>query len=143
MTSEQTRNDRLRFPESVREVYDALTNGTDPQQTPFEYLKDVFIISACIGFNKGLNKSIAGPKGGDFRLEVFSETDKDILKAIAVAHSGDVLILERRGDEVISAKVLDLVEEFAHGGALELKALLLDKPGTTLWNLVDLIKSIK
>lgn len=137
---EQSRNDRARFPIEVRDIYYKLTQGTDPEQMPFETLKDVFMFAACIGFKKNLRKPLeAGPKT-DMRMEVFSDKDKNIMRSMAIAEIGNVDVLNKSSDELISGKVLDIVEEYAYGGILEIKASIIDQPGATLWNLIDFLK---
>ncbi|MGN6398659.1 MAG: hypothetical protein ACTHMI_24025 [Mucilaginibacter sp.] len=135
------RTTRIRIHDSVRPIYDRLYGNSNIEQLPFPQIKDVFIFAACVGYQKKNRRPIPAGKRTDLRLEVFSDTDKQIMKAIALAATNDVVVLEKKPEERISGKVLTIVEEFAHGGIEELKSML-DQPGYTLYNLVDMIGNI-
>ena len=100
------------------------------------------MMAAIMGFNKGVRRPLEEGRAEGMRTEVFSENDLEIMKALAVAETGDVAVLERRTTEVLSSEVLTIAEEYAHGGIEELKRQLIDTPGDTLTNLVDLMLSL-
>lgn len=74
-----------------------------------------------------------GGKKSTIRLDVFREEGIGLLKAIAIAETGDVQVLQNLND------VLIIAEEYAHAGIYDVKAYLLDERGRPLWNLVDLV----
>lgn len=143
MTMEtQIRTDRARIHESVRDIYTKLTEGGNVEEAPFYSLKDVFMVAACLGYNKGNHKSFPpGKIASTIRAEVFKEKELDILKAIALAHTNEIRVLEKGHDEIVSSQVLTIAEEYAHGGIEEVNNLIVEKPGYSLMNLVDLIES--
>ena len=128
--SESSRRDRVYIDDSVLQIYKELTEGNNPEQTPFTTYKDVFL-----GFQNGRRKPVTAGAKTTIRLDVFREEGVNLLKAIAIAETGDVAVLRHLGD------VLTLAEEYAHAGIYDVKAQLLDERGRPLWNLVDLINS--
>lgn len=138
----ESRSDRARIHDSTRDVYEALTGGNDPEQTPFFSLKDVFMVACSIGYKKGksMRKPLETGKKEGIRMEVFTEKERDVLKGIALAETGDIKVLEKKPDELISGKVLTIAEEYANGGIEELRSMVIEKPGYALLNLVALIK---
>jgi dnd system-associated protein 4 len=139
---EDIRSDRARMHENTRDVYSALNTG-DPLQGPFHTNKDIFMLAASVGFSKKNKKPLEPGKKEGIRLEVFTEKDRDLLKAIALAHTNDIHVLAKQPDDIISPQVLTIAEQYAHGGIEELRALLIEKPGHKLWNLVDLMHQFK
>ena len=133
--SESSRRDRVYIDDSVLQIYKELTEGNNPEQTPFTTYKDVFLLAACLGFQNGRRKPVTAGAKTTIRLDVFREEGVNLLKAIAIAETGDVAVLRHLGD------VLTLAEEYAHAGIYDVKAQLLDERGRPLWNLVDLINS--
>ncbi len=125
------RAERAFYPEEVKSIYIALTEGDNTEQAPFETYKQVFMLAACMGYRKNLRRSLPAGKKPDIRMEVFSEKDKYILKGIALAASGEVELLE-------DFAYMDIIEEYAYSGIYEVKTELMDKPGAVLWNLVGL-----
>jgi len=123
--------ERVSIDESVMPIYKDLTGETE--DAPFVTLKDVFMMSACLGFRVGKRRALtAGPKN-QIRCEIFTEDDIALLKAIAIASTGDVQVLLNPGE------VLTIAEEHAQAGIHELKRHLLDQRGKALWNLVELV----
>ncbi len=136
--TEISRNDRVYIDESASEIYRQLKSGanTQPEEAPFETFKDIFMLAVCQGFQNG--RRIRTTKAGsEIRLSVFTEDDLAILKAIAIAETGDVQILSSQSD------ILVIAEEYANSGIHDLKADLLDKRGHAIWNLVDLLEAIE
>ena len=131
MTETTSRKERVLIDESVMDIYRALRTDGDMQveQAPFSTYKDIFMMAACLGFRSGRRSSLPGKAASDIRESVFSESDLAVLKAIAIADSGDVEILSRPGE------VLRISEEFAQTGIHDLKGNLLHEQGRPLWNL--------
>jgi len=131
-----TRTDRVYMDESVSDIYQQLKSGANkqPEEAPFETFKDIFMLAACLGFQNGRRVPTI-KSGSEIRLSVFTEDDIAILKAIAIAETGDVEILARFGE------ILTIAEEYANADIYEVKAYLMDEGGRPLWNLASLINS--
>jgi dnd system-associated protein 4 len=137
------RSDRVNIDDSVMELYKALTynapttdgqfENTDKEHSPFSTYRDIFLFAACIGFQNGHRKALPAGKKTTIRKEVFGEQGLLVMKAIAIAETGDVAILASLGD------VLTIAEEYAYAGIYDLKTQLLDERGRPLWNLVNLL----
>ena len=132
---ETARSDRVNIDDSVIHIYKALTEDPNIEQSPFRTYKDVFMLAAILGHRRSKRQSLPTGKKHTIRREVLTETDFTLLKAIAIATTGDVDVLMQLGD------ILTIAEEYAHAGIHDLKAHLLDERGYPLWNLVDLINS--
>ena len=133
--NEASRRDRVYIDDAVMDIYKALTEDPNPEQSPFATYKDIFLLAACLGFQHGRRKQLSSGARTTIRLDVFREEGLGLLKALAIADTGDVAVLQKLGD------VLTIAEEYAHAGIYDLKAQLLDERGRPLWNLVDLINS--
>ena len=131
--TELSRSDRVNIDDSVIQTYRDLTEDPNTEQSPFRTYKDVFMFAACLGYRRGDRRQLPAGKKHTIRREVFTEGDFTLLKAIAIAASGDVDVLLHLGD------ILTIAEEYAHTGIHDLKAHLLDQRGRPLWNLVELI----
>ena len=118
-------------------VYKDLTEGSDVEQAPFRTYKGVFMFATCLGYRnrRGSRRQLPTGKKHTIRREIFTENDFILLKAIAIATTGDVDVLMQLGD------ILTIAEEYAHAGIYDLKAYLLDERGQSLWNLVNLLNS--
>lgn len=134
MADESMNRDTVSIDEAVHEIYKQLTEGNNVLTTPFRTMKDVFMWAVCMGIQKGQKKAVTGKKVPIFRWAQFdSQTDVPLLKAIAIAESGDVSILLKRND------ILMLAEEYANGGLYNLRDSVMDEYGQPLWNLVSLL----
>ena len=126
--------DTVSIDDSVHNIYKRLTEGNDPVDVPFQTMKDVFMWAASLGYQRGERKPIRGKRTTIFRWAQFSpQTDIPLIKAMAIADSGDVEVLMRQED------VLTAVEEYANAGIIALESRLSHTNGQNLWNLVDLL----
>jgi dnd system-associated protein 4 len=126
---------RVSIESSLHDLYKQLAEGTNPESAPFRTMKDVFMLAACLGYRRGQRKPIAGSKRQIFHWAQFSEqVDEPILKAIAIATTGDIQVL---GD---LEQVVQIAEEYANAGFSELNAQVLDQSGQPLWGLVELVR---
>ena len=106
----------------------------DPINFPFSTMKDVFIWSACLGFRSGRRKPITGKRKMIFRWAQLSpQTDIPLLKAIAIADSGDVQVLLNQNE------IVNIAEEYANAGIYELRDSVLEGRDLPLWNLIELL----
>jgi dnd system-associated protein 4 len=138
--TEFTRTDRVYIDEAAIEFYRQLKKegNSEPEQAPFDTFKDLFMFAVCLGYENGRRtKPRKGSNGGEVPTKVFSENDLAILKAIAIADTGDVEVLGRLGE------IYAIAEEYANTGIHEVKAYVLDEGGRPLWNLVNLLNSEK
>lgn len=136
--TEYTRTDRVYIDESAIEFYRQLKKegNSEPEQSPFDTFKDLFMFAVCLGYQNGRRtKPRKGNNGGEVPTKVFSEDDQAILKAIAIADTGGVEVLDRLGE------IYAIAEEYANTGIHEVKAYALDEGGRPLWNLVSLLSS--
>ncbi len=126
--------DTVSIDDSVHDIYKQLTEGNDPIDVPFQTMKDVFMWAASLGYQRGERKPIRGKRTTIFRWAQFSpQTDIPLIKAMAIADSGDVEVLMRQED------VLTTVEEYANAGIIALESRLSNTNGQNLWNLVELL----
>ncbi|NMC85961.1 MAG: hypothetical protein GYA58_11805 [Anaerolineaceae bacterium] len=137
---DQSRSNRASIDESVIDIYNELRDdnkdriGLNVERSPFPTLKDIFMFSTCLGFQKRIRKKLSPGKKTTIRLEVFTESDIALLKSIAIAETGDIKVLGNTGD------ILTIAEEYAYSGIQDLKELLLDQGGKPLWNLINILK---
>lgn len=126
--------DTVSIDDSVHNIYKRLTEGNDPVDVPFQTMKDVFMWAASLGYQRGERKPIRGKRTTIFRWAQFSpQTDIPLIKAMAIADSGDVEVLMRQEE------VLATVEEYANAGIISLESSLSNANGQNLWNLVDIL----
>jgi dnd system-associated protein 4 len=126
--------DTVAIDEAVHEIYKQLTEGNDPVNVPFRTMKDVFMWAASLGYRRGERRPLTGKRVTIFRWAQFSpQVDIPLLKALAIADSGDVNVLLSQDE------ILTIAEEYANAGIHELRARVLDEYGQPLWNLVNLL----
>ena len=135
MTEIAASRDTVAIEEAVHEIYKQLTEGSDPVTVPFRTMKDVFMWAACLGYRQGERRPLTGKRVTIFRWAQFtSQVDVLLLKALAIAASGDVNVLLSQDE------ILTIAEEYANVGIHELRASVLDEYGQPLWNLADKIR---
>jgi len=127
-----SRSDRVSIDEAVMDIYRELTEGSNVEQAPFRTLKDVFMLAVALGFRRSVRRPAPSHSKHTIRKEVFSDNDYHLLKAIAIATTGDVEVLMRQSE------VLTIAEGFAQVGIHEVKSVLMEQAGRPLWNLVGL-----
>lgn len=136
-SNESTRGDRINIDDAVMDIYRDLTDneskeGGSKEQAPFSTYRDLFLLAACVGLQTKRRTPLSAGRKTTIRKEVFGDEGLAILKAIAIAATGDVEVLSNLGD------VLTIAEEYANGGIYEVKAGLVDERGRPLWNLISL-----
>jgi dnd system-associated protein 4 len=126
---------RISIDSSLHDLYKQLSEGNNLETAPFRTMKDVFMLAACLGYRRGEPKPIVGKKQQIFHWAQFSEqVDVPILKALAIAWTGDIQVL---GDQ---EQIVQIAEEYANAGIQELKSVVVDQLGQPLWNLVELTR---
>jgi dnd system-associated protein 4 len=126
---------RVSIDSNLHELYKQLSEGNNLESAPFRTMKDVFMLAACLGYRRNQRKPLIGSKRQVFHYTQFSDQiDMPILKAIAIATTGDILVLANQ------EQIVQIAEEYANAGVQELKAQVVDQVGQPLWSLVDLIR---
>ena len=126
--------DAVAVDEAIHEIYRQLIEGNDPVSVPFRTMKDVFMWAACLGYRHGERRPLTGKRVTIFRWAQFTpQVDVPLLKALAIADSGDVNVL------LSEDEILTIAEEYANAGIHELRASVLGEYGQPLWNLVGLL----
>ena len=138
MTEETSSRDTVVVDEPAHEIYKQLTEGNNVLSVPFRTMKDVFMWAVCLGVQQNKRKPLTAKKVTVFRWAQFdSQVDIPLLKAIAIANSGDIGVLLKRND------ILTIAEEYANAGIYELRDGLLAEYGQPLWNLVKILDESK
>lgn len=128
-----TERDTIGVDAEAHEVYKHLTEGDDPSNVPFRTMKDVFMWAMVLGYRLGERHPLGGRRVTIFRwAQLAPQTDVPLLKALAIADSGDTDVLRGR------AEILTIAEEYANAGIHDLRARILEERGQPLWNLVEL-----
>ena len=97
MNEERIVRDTVHIDDSVHDIYKRLTEGNDPVDVPFQTMKDLFMWAASLGYQQGERKPIRSKRTTIFRWAQFSsQTDIPLIKAMAIADSGDVEVLMRQ-----------------------------------------------
>lgn len=92
--------------------------------------------AVALGVRTGKRLPLNGAKTQIFRWDQLSQDlDVPLLKALAVAETGEVDVLLRED------QVLRLAEEYANAGIREMKEDLLAQPGQPLWDLTSLVRA--
>lgn len=131
-----SRSDRIAIEAKLHDTYKELSSGTDPEFAPFEELKDVFLIAACLGFEIGKRRPLSSDRRDIVRWETLSpETDVPVLYALAIAATGTVDVLDDRG------KVLTIAEEYANEGIHLLVGNIVNQNVRPLWKLIEMIRA--
>jgi dnd system-associated protein 4 len=137
-TSEVRGGDRVSIETAVHQLFRDLTERSteNPESAPFLFMKDVFMWAVALGVRTGKRLPLNGAKTQIFRWDQLSQDlDVPLLKALAVAETGEVDVLLRED------QVLRLAEEYANAGIREMKEDLLAQPGQPLWDLTSLVRA--
>lgn len=100
--------DRFYVQKDKHATFQALS---EKAEGPFDYIKDVFVFSAAVGYRFDRRVPLENPKQHVGFWHYLSESrDQPLLQAIAIAESGGLDVLADRGE------VITIAEEFANGG---------------------------
>ena len=125
---------RLKRGKDKEEIYKKLVGDED---SPFLQFSHVFLMAACVGFLHGKKEDLV-PGGEQIPWSVFNDdADQAIVNAIAFAETNDLNILLCTEEQ--TDRKFDIIEKYANGGIRILKERLLDAPGKSLDNLVNMI----
>ena len=130
--------DRIRIDKIHHPIYIALTkpqeNENHQDLSPFESMKNVFMLAIFIGYNEEKRIPLGKDKEMIFAWARFSpEEDVPLLRSLALAETEDVEVLTDQD------RILTIAEEYANGGITEIQKQVEDMPGDRITNLVDLL----
>ena len=130
--------DRIRIDKIHHPTYIALTkpreNENHQDLSPFESMKNVFMLATFIGYNEEKRVPLEKDKELIFAWARFSpEEDVPLLRALALAETEDVEVLTDQD------RILTIAEEYANGGITEIQKQVEDMPGDRITNLVALL----
>ncbi|MBI3825589.1 MAG: hypothetical protein HY294_06320 [Candidatus Rokubacteria bacterium] len=126
----EVRRDRVSVDAASHEFYRTLTSG---EESPFKTMKDLFLVAACLGFQ--LNKRVPLERRQQvFAWSIFSpQDDIPVLRALAIAATGDVKVLLDQGE------LLTIAEEYANGGISLIEQRVAQEPGDRLLKFAELV----
>ena len=132
--------DRIRIDKVHHPTYIALTklreNENHQDLSPFESMKNVFMLASFIGYNEKKRIPLGKDKEMIFAWARFSpEEDVPLLRALALAETEDVEVLTDQD------RILTIAEEYANGGIIKIRDQVEDMPGDRITNLVDLLRN--
>lgn len=123
---------RVSIEAGLHDLYKQLSEGKKLEDAPFETMKDIFMLAACLGYDLGEPRPLDGGQRDIFHWTQFSDrVDVPILNALAIAETGDIQVLADQ------ERVLRIAEEYANAGIREIREQLLDGSRQPLWSLVD------
>jgi dnd system-associated protein 4 len=134
MSDSSISRDAVYIDKSVHEIYKQLTEGNDPVSVPFRTMKDVFLMAASLGYQKGVRQPLTGKRELIFRWAQFSpQTDLPLLKALAISTTSNIEVL------VSPEEIVSIAQEYANAGIHELRLQILEETGQPLLNIVQLL----
>ena len=130
-----SQNLKIYIDQDQHEFYDRLTqrSGENPDDHPFQTMKDLFMVAACLGAKHNRFQEIKKPRD-IFSSSVFDQkVDIPVLVSIAYGHEQKFEILM---DENV---MVWIVQGYACGGFDIIKEKLLQSPGRLLDNMITMI----
>lgn len=132
-TQSHQRNNRIHIDKSHHPVYKELTESEEVKQ-PFDSMKNVFMLAVFIGYQQDQRIPLEN------RVDIFSwdvlsndEENVSLLRALALAETGDVEVLTDQGE------ILDIAEQYANAGIREIQEKISDIQDNRIMHLVSLI----
>lgn len=95
--------------------------------------KEFFFLSMALGLSHKDKRPLT-QREGFVRAEYLQESDRALLKAVAIVESQDMAVLQN------TEQIFGLAEEYAMGGLDHFKALVLEQPGSLVRKLSDLAR---
>lgn len=139
-TSEATKRDRAYVDKSQIESYRQLAGVGDSgkksvngdQISPFKSLKDVFLLSVCIGVRIGKRTPLKDRQEVVLTSYLNNHQDMAFLRAVAIVEQAEIEVVGNTNE------VLTIAEEYANTGFEELRRRL-NSAGIPVENLVELV----
>lgn len=105
----------------------------NPDHFPFQTMKDLFMIAACLGVKYDAYEPLKSSKD-IFGSEVFDDKiDVPVMSVIAYKREKNISVL------CDDRKVLETVQNYANGGIAYVVEDIINNPGTPLNNLIGLV----
>lgn len=127
------KNLRVYIDKDKHELYEQLVKrGSDnPDNHPFQTMKDLFMVAACLGARNNSFEEIKSSKD-IFNSDVFDEkTDVPILASLAFQKEKSLSVLN---DE---KKILEIAQGYANRGIDDVYNAILNNPGRPLFNYIE------
>ena len=117
--NQQPRNrNRIFVDRSHRDlVYVELTNSLENEDvSPFESMKNLFMLAVFVGYHEKKKLPLkSGNRVDIFRWDQFGEDDVFLLRALALAETGEIEVL------INQDMILSIAEQYAHSGIIEIQ----------------------
>jgi dnd system-associated protein 4 len=129
------KNLRVYIDKGTHEIYEKLVKrgSENPDDFPFQTMKDLFMVAACLGAKETQYEEIDSAKD-IFNADVFDENiDIPVLSSLAYLYEKKLVVLND------SKRILEIAQGYANGGIHLLKEQLLNNPGRPLNNLIEII----
>lgn len=130
-----SQNLKIYIDQDQHEFYDRLTqrSGENPDDHPFQTMKDLFMVAACLGAKHNRFQEIKKPRD-IFSSSVFDQkADIPVLVSIAYGHEQKFEVLMDENEMV------SIVQGYACGGFDLIKEKLIQSPGRLLDNMITMI----
>jgi len=129
------KNLRVYIDKDKHETYEKLVKrgSENPDHFPFQTMKDLFMLSACLGYKYDAYEEIGSSKD-IFSSDVFDEK-VDIPMIISLAFAKEKTLMNLLNGR----KVLDVAQGYANGGIGYVVEEIINNPGKPLNNLVEMI----
>lgn len=129
------KNLKVYIDKEKHDTYEKLVKrgSENPDHYPFQTMKDLFMLSACLGYKHNAFEEIDSSKD-IFSTDVFDEK-VDIPMLVALAYGREKALI----DLLDGRKVLDIAQGYANGGIGYVIEEVVNNPGKPLNNLVGLI----
>lgn len=124
-----TRRDTVHIDSKHHDLYSELVGG----EAPFRTMKDLFMLAASVGCESA-SRTPLSRRQVIFRWPQFSsQEDVPILRAMAIAETGDTSVL------IDQDQVLTIAEEYANAGIEQIRQHVVSLPGDHLENVVHFL----
>ena len=127
--------ERVSIDESCQVTYQVLTQRSGDDTSPFESMKDLFMLAMFVGYRKGERKPLTNKVGIFNWQQGFKTDEKSLIYALAVTVTGGVEVLADRNE------ILDIAEEYANGGMEQIEEDINNIPSDKIYNLLGLLST--
>lgn len=127
------RNNRIYIDKSWHPLYKELTESEGTEQV-FDSMRNIFMFATFIGYQDG-NKIPLTNKVDIFTWDILSgnESNVPLLRALALTETEDIEVLTDQG------KILDIAEQYANAGIIEIKKKIGDIQENRIMHLISLL----
>ncbi len=136
-TTEQPR-DFINIDISYHQLYEDLRKAREGEkQPPFREMKYIFMLAAFIGYLEEKWVALEKNSRNIFPRTTFKEDDLSLLRALALAKTGNIEVLTNERE------IQRIAEGYANGGIILIKEQIEEAPGNRAENLVNLLLNWK